>query len=303
LALVAGEPTVDRCTLTRWRSCAALLQRWRSDTALSRHFSRRPSHCARISTTHLGQAIANRGDRRHTRLPYGAQCWEHVIEFAPFAVTSRLPSSGLALALPADYTQCVGPALTGQVYCSSGRPQWLVTHKGLLPGCSALERYIARLRSRVEERLWRALVLGIGGEQQTGLECLLAVPVGSRSSQLDQPRTGPVTVSGPSLVRALLRRARCANRASSYLGRAHPGNPCGGSGTLRWHHQGERRPALAESAPLGHAGCFCTAWMRQRRTTPLRYWKHSCASDEHVIGRKTHGGVIQVAGLTVQYYR
>jgi len=32
-----------------------------------------------------------------------------------------------------------------------------VTHKVLLPGGSTLERYIARLRSRVEEQLWRSL--------------------------------------------------------------------------------------------------------------------------------------------------
>lgn len=82
---------------------------------------------------------------------------------------------------------------------------WLVTHKVLLPGCSTLERYIARLRSRVEERLWRSLAHGIGGEQQTRLESLLAVPPGSRSSQMDRLRTGPVTVSGPSLVQTLLR--------------------------------------------------------------------------------------------------
>ena len=210
----------------------------------------------------------------------------------------------------------VGFRLTRRLYalCWSGtdRPSvlferataWLVTHKVLLPGCSTLERYIARLRSRAEERLWCSLVHGIGGEQQTRLESLLAVPVGSRSSQLDRRRTGPVMVSGPSLVRTLLRLRSVRELSIKLAGRrAHPGNPCGGSGTLGWHHQGERRPALAESAPRGHAGCFRTAWMRQRRTTPLRYWKHSCASDEHVIGRKTHGGVIQVAGLTVQYYR
>jgi hypothetical protein len=82
---------------------------------------------------------------------------------------------------------------------------WLVMHKVLLPGCTTLERYIARLRSRVEERLWRSLADGIGKEQQTKLEDLLAVPAGSRSSQLDRLRTGPVTVSGPSLIQALLR--------------------------------------------------------------------------------------------------
>jgi hypothetical protein len=82
---------------------------------------------------------------------------------------------------------------------------WLVTHKVLLPGCSTLEHYIACLRSRVEERLWRLLAQGIDSEQQTRLERLLAVPPGSRSSQLDRLRTGPVTISGPSLVQALLR--------------------------------------------------------------------------------------------------
>ena len=59
---------------------------------------------------------------------------------------------------------------------------WLVTHKVLLPGCSTLERYIARLRGRVEERLWYSLGRGIGSEQQRTLESLLLVPVGSRSS-------------------------------------------------------------------------------------------------------------------------
>jgi TnpA family transposase len=82
---------------------------------------------------------------------------------------------------------------------------WLVMHKVLLPGCSTLERYIARLRSRVEERLWRSLANGIGQEQQTRLENLLVVPTGTRSSQLDRLRAGPLTVSGPSLVKALLR--------------------------------------------------------------------------------------------------
>lgn len=82
---------------------------------------------------------------------------------------------------------------------------WLLTHKVLLPGCSTLERYIARLRSRVEERLWRALGRGVSAEQQVQLEALLLVPVGQRASALDRLRTGPVTISTPSLVSALLR--------------------------------------------------------------------------------------------------
>lgn len=82
---------------------------------------------------------------------------------------------------------------------------WLVTHKVLLPGCSTLERYISRLRSRVEERLWLSLGKGINNEQQRKLESLLLVPVGSRSSPLDSLRKGSVMVSSRSLVVALLR--------------------------------------------------------------------------------------------------
>jgi TnpA family transposase len=82
---------------------------------------------------------------------------------------------------------------------------WLVTHKVLLPGCSTLERYIARLRSRVEERLWRSLDRGVSREQRGKLESLLVVPFGSRTSPLDRLRTGPVMVSSRSLVVALMR--------------------------------------------------------------------------------------------------
>ncbi len=82
---------------------------------------------------------------------------------------------------------------------------WLVTHKVLLPGCSTLERYIAHLRSRVEERLWHSLGRGISSEQQGKLQSLLLVPTGSRSSPLDQLRKGPVMVSSRSLVVALMR--------------------------------------------------------------------------------------------------
>jgi TnpA family transposase len=78
-------------------------------------------------------------------------------------------------------------------------------HKVLLSGYSTLERYIARLRSRVEKRLWQSLCRGISLEQQAGLEKLLLIADGNRTSQLDRLRTGPVMISGPSLIQALLR--------------------------------------------------------------------------------------------------
>ena len=82
---------------------------------------------------------------------------------------------------------------------------WLVTHKVLLPGSSILERHVARLRSRVEERLWHSLARGIGAAQQARLEDLLTIPAGNRHSLLDRLRTGPVNVSSNSLVHALVR--------------------------------------------------------------------------------------------------
>jgi len=135
----------------------------------------------------------------------GEQRWEHAAE-----IRDRY-----------DYVEIterrVGWRLTRWLYalCWTGtdRPSvlferattWLVMHKVLLPGCSTLERYIARLRNRVEERLWRWLGRGISRDKQTRLEGLLEVPVGSRRSPLDRLRTGPVTISSRSLVLALRR--------------------------------------------------------------------------------------------------
>lgn len=82
---------------------------------------------------------------------------------------------------------------------------WLLAHKVLLPGCTTLERFVARLRNRVEDRLWKRLGRGVTDEQRTRLEDLLTVPPQSRSSWLDQLRSGPVRVSGRALVQALQR--------------------------------------------------------------------------------------------------
>jgi hypothetical protein len=82
---------------------------------------------------------------------------------------------------------------------------WLLAHKVLLPGCTTLERFVARLRNRVENQLWKRLGKGITSEQRTRLEELLTVPPHGRSSWLDRLRSGPVRVSGPALVRAIHR--------------------------------------------------------------------------------------------------
>ncbi|MFH0928111.1 MAG: Tn3 family transposase [bacterium] len=83
---------------------------------------------------------------------------------------------------------------------------WLLAHKVLLPGWSLLERFVSKVRSCAETRLWRFLGQSLSEEQKQRLEALLTIPEGSRrSSQLDQLRSGPVMISGPSLVKALER--------------------------------------------------------------------------------------------------
>jgi hypothetical protein len=81
----------------------------------------------------------------------------------------------------------------------------MLAQRVLLPGASVLERFVARLRDRVESRLWRRLGGRINESQQVQLAALLRVPDGARNSPLDELRTGPVTISGPALVRAIQR--------------------------------------------------------------------------------------------------
>jgi len=80
-----------------------------------------------------------------------------------------------------------------------------IGHKVLLPGVTVLERFIAEVRSRMESRLWRLLVRGVTAEQRQRLDDLLKPAEGSRQSWLDRLRKGPVRVSAPALVLALLR--------------------------------------------------------------------------------------------------
>ena len=82
---------------------------------------------------------------------------------------------------------------------------WLIGHKVLLPGVSILERFVAEVRSRMESRLWRLLVRDVSDEQRRRLDELLKPVEGSRQSWFDRLRKGPVRVSGPALVQALLR--------------------------------------------------------------------------------------------------
>ena len=82
---------------------------------------------------------------------------------------------------------------------------WLIGRKVLLPGVSVLERFVAEVRSRMESRLWRLLVRDVTDAQRRRLDDLLTPAEGGRQSWLDRLRKGPVRVSAPALVMALLR--------------------------------------------------------------------------------------------------
>lgn len=82
---------------------------------------------------------------------------------------------------------------------------WLCTNKILLPGVTVLERFVAEIRSRMENRLWRLLIKNLTCEQQASLNQLLITNDGEYQSLLDKLRKGPLRVSGPALIKALRR--------------------------------------------------------------------------------------------------
>ena len=82
---------------------------------------------------------------------------------------------------------------------------WLIANKVLLPAVTTLERHVAKLRSRVEDRVFCMLNASLSPESRRKLESLLSAPEGGHHSLLDQLRKGPFRRSAPELVRALER--------------------------------------------------------------------------------------------------
>src|SRR5882724_567831 len=136
---------------------------------------------------------------------YGRQRWEHITEISAREGFKSFSDPEVGFRLTRWlYAQCwTGTERPGALF--ERATTWLLAHKVLLPGASVLERFVSRLRQRVEGRVCRLLGDSISAEQKERLEALLLAPEGSRSSALDQLRSGPVMVSVPALVRTLER--------------------------------------------------------------------------------------------------
>lgn len=80
---------------------------------------------------------------------------------------------------------------------------WLVERKILLPGVSALERLVAGVREKSQERLWQILAKLPTTAQQRRLEKLLMTTSYSRLTALERLRRSPTRVSSRTLVAAL----------------------------------------------------------------------------------------------------
>jgi hypothetical protein len=151
----------------------------------------------------LRRQLGLRGPDQIADYAQGEQRWVHAeqIRTEHGYRTLNDPKSGFALARWL-YAHC---------WTGTDRPSvlfdratsWLLAQKVLLPGVSVLERFVARLRERVEVRLCRLLGSHLTNIQRTQLEALLQVPPGARYSPLDELRSGPVRISGPALVDAL----------------------------------------------------------------------------------------------------
>ena len=72
---------------------------------------------------------------------------------------------------------------------------WLLAQKVLLPAVTTLERHVGRLRSPIEERVWKILTAAASLETRSKLESLLLVADGGHQSLLDRDPTAFVRLT------------------------------------------------------------------------------------------------------------
>ena len=82
---------------------------------------------------------------------------------------------------------------------------WLVQHKVLLPGARFLERWVARIICRAQQRLWQRLLKLVNQDQRDQLQSLLIVEEDERLSRLELLRRPATRASSPTIKHSLHR--------------------------------------------------------------------------------------------------
>jgi hypothetical protein len=151
--------------------------------------------------------------------------------------------------------------------------------KVLLPGISILERFIAKIRSRMEARLWRLLVQDVDATRRLQLDALLTPAEGSRQSWFDQLRKGPVRFSSPALVQALLRVERVRGLGITLPSTAVPPSRIAALSRFANTVKVSAVARLPEARRI--------AWKRAPRTTPSMFLLSSCGICSPKPSRRT----------------
>ncbi len=80
---------------------------------------------------------------------------------------------------------------------------WLVGDRVLLPGISAIERLVARIRHRAGRRAWRILAAALTREQRRHVEALIDAECAEPSMTFERSRAAPTRRSPAELIRSL----------------------------------------------------------------------------------------------------
>ncbi|MEQ4726218.1 DUF4158 domain-containing protein, partial [Nonomuraea sp. B19D2] len=123
---------------------------------------------------------------------------------------------------------------------------WLRRHRVLLPGVTVLERLVASVRGRADERLYATVTRQVeraDARLPQALSGLLVVPEGARISELERLRQAPKRHSGTEMAKAL---KRVDDIAAFRLGRVRVDKvPVRRMKTLAKYGAGTKAPLLA----------------------------------------------------------
>lgn len=200
----------------------------------------------------LRRQLGLNGPEQLIEYAQGEQRWAHAeqirTEHGYRALTDR--GAGFALARWL-YAQCwTGTDQPSALFDRA--TSWMLAQKVLLPGASVLERFVARLRDRVDTRLCRLLGGQLSSTQRAQLETLLRVAPRIPAREATQrPSQGQRTLAC-ARTRTAPRGARTQHWYAEHGDDS--AQPYRRTRPLCRQSQGVGGGALAGVAPLGHLG-------------------------------------------------